>query len=64
MVHHHESECYAKKWDSAFKVKITERAYIYNQNMMVFTVSFILNNDFFCTKFSLMVEHQKQKCVQ
>ena len=28
VVHHHEPECHAKKWDSIFKVKITVWAYI------------------------------------
>ena len=28
VVHHHELECHAKKWDSIFKVKVTVWAYI------------------------------------
>ena len=28
VVHHHEPECHAKKWDSIFKVKVTVWAYI------------------------------------
>ena len=39
VVHHHEPECHAKKWDSIFKVKVT--VWAYNQNMTVSTISFI-----------------------
>ena len=28
VVHYHELECHAKKWDSIFKVKVTVWAYI------------------------------------
>ena len=28
VVHHHEPECHAKKWDSVSKVKVTVWAYI------------------------------------
>ena len=28
VLHHHEPECHAKKWDSVFKVKVTVWAYI------------------------------------
>ena len=41
MVHHHEPECHAKKWDSIFKVKVTVWAYITDQNKTVSTISFI-----------------------
>ena len=41
VVHHHEPECHAKKWDSIFKVKVTVWAYIYNQHMTVSSISFI-----------------------
>ena len=37
VVHHHEPECHAEKWDSISKVKVG----LYNQNMTVSTVSFI-----------------------
>ena len=41
MVHHHEPECHAKKWDSIFKVKVTVWTYITHQNTTVSTISFI-----------------------
>ena len=39
VVHHHEPECHAKKWDSIFKVKVTVWAYI--TKLTVSTISFI-----------------------
>ena len=37
VVHHHEPESHAEKWDSISEVKVG----LYNQNMTVSTVSFI-----------------------
>ena len=40
VVHHHQPECHAKKWDSIFKFK-GHSVGLYNQNMTVSTISFI-----------------------
>ena len=60
VVHHHELECPAKRWDSIVKAKVT----VYNKNMTVSTISFILTSESFATKLNLMVDHHKQRSVQ
>ena len=54
MVHYHEVECQTKNWVAIFKVKVTVR------NMFLL---YLLNLQFFVTKLSLVVDHQKRKVL-
>ena len=54
VVHYHEVECQTKNWVAIFKVKVTVR------NMFLL---YLLNLQFFVTKLSLVVDHQKRKVL-
>ena len=58
VVHHHEPECHAGK--KGFYLQGQGHSVgLYNQNMMVSTISFIV-----ATKLNLMVDHHEQRSVQ
>ena len=50
MVHHHELECHAKKWDSIFKVKVTVWAYIIKIWQFLLYLLLVLNQWVFCNQ--------------
>ena len=43
VVHHHEPECHAKKWDSIFKVKVTVWAYVIKIRQFLLYLLLVLN---------------------
>ena len=43
VVHHHELECRAKKWDSIFKVKVPVWAYIIKIRQFLLYLLLVLN---------------------
>ena len=50
VVHHHELECHAKKWDSIFKVKVTVWAYISKTWQFLLYLLLVINQWVFCNQ--------------
>ena len=50
VMHHHEPECHAKKWDYIFKVKVTVWAYIIKIWRFLLYILLVLNQWVFCNQ--------------
>ena len=64
VVHHHEPECHAKKWDSIFKVKVTVCVYIIKIWQFLLYLLLVLNQWVFCNQTQFECRSYKQRSVQ